>query len=75
MFRKICKIKKKFFGKNLKRLKILFSSASFSMYVKNSVSEMRLKNLLCSETSRFIYKIHLICPHSSHALVSLILKI
>ena len=36
---------------------------------------MRLKNLLCSETSHLLCKINLICPLSSHALVSLILKI
>ena len=40
---------------------------------------MRLKNLLCSETSRFIYKINLtslsLSPFSSHALLSLILNI
>ena len=42
------------------------------------MSEMRQKNLLCSETSRFIYKIDLISPSLSHcflSLVSLILNI
>ena len=46
-------------------------------WINKVLSEMRLKNLLCSETSRFIHKINLISlslsPFSSHALVSLVL--
>ena len=46
-------------------------------WINKVLSEMRLKNLLCSKTSRFIRKINLISlslsPFSSHALVSLVL--